>query len=112
MNNPTASSGVSPESTENAPQAAGNLTRKRFKWRRAFEHGEPIEPCASQIPVTVARADETANEAEEAPTASNGGAIPIELPGRATMGVETRSGVKRVWLRPGRGDRRDEAPAR
>jgi transposase len=69
-----------------------------FKWRRTLERGELIEPCAALIPVAVSSADEVANEREEAPTASSGGAIQIELPGRATISVE--SGADPLLLRP------------
>jgi transposase len=78
-------------------RAHGVNANQVFKWRRAFERGELIEPCAALIPVTVSRADEVANEREEAPTASSGGAIHIELPGRATISVE--SGADPVLLR-------------
>ena len=78
-------------------RAHGVNANQVFKWRRAFERGELIEPSAALIPVTVSRADEVANEREEAPTTSSGGAIHIELPGRATISVER--GADPVLLR-------------
>jgi transposase len=58
-----------------------------FKWRRAFERGELVERCAL-LPVTVsAPADEISQQGPEEHSAS-GGAIHIELPGRAMISVE------------------------
>src|SRR5450631_1144666 len=51
-------------------RAHGVNANQVFKWRRAFDRGELIEPCAALIPVTVSRADEVASEKEEAPTAA------------------------------------------
>jgi transposase-like protein len=39
-------------------RAHGVNANQVFKWRRAFERGKLIEPCAALIPVTVSRADE------------------------------------------------------
>lgn len=58
-----------------------------FKWRRAFERGELVERCAL-LPVTVSAPAEAIVQhvGEEQP--SVGGAIHIELPGRANISVE------------------------
>jgi transposase len=58
-----------------------------FKWRRAFERGELSEPSVALIPVTVASTEDESKETEEVATPS-GGAIHIELPGRAVISVE------------------------
>jgi transposase len=60
-----------------------------FKWRRAFERGELTESSTALIPVTVTRPNESAGDAEEVPQASCGGAIHIELPGRALISLES-----------------------
>jgi transposase len=75
-------------------RANGVNANQVFKWRRAFERGELVEPaaaCTALLPVTLSVASETAIEtreadAKEAPTA--GRAIHIEFPGRATISVE------------------------
>ena len=62
-----------------------------FKWRRALERGELVGPCAALLPVSVSTRAQTADEAtEQAPQtqAAPGGAIHIELAGRATISVE------------------------
>jgi transposase len=59
-----------------------------FKWRRAFERGELSEPCSALIPVTVATTGDENREPGEVPTTA-GGAIHIELPGRALISVES-----------------------
>jgi len=84
-------------SVSEVARAHGVNANQVFKWRRAFERGELIEPCAALIPVTVSRADEVAKEAEEVSAASSGGTIHIELPGRATISVE--SGADPLLLR-------------
>ena len=74
-----------------------------FKWRRLFEKGHLIDAGARPtglIPVTIS-ADaeaglESADAAAGAPS-SSGGAIHIELPGRAMISVE--SGVDPVLVR-------------
>jgi hypothetical protein len=67
-----------------------------FKWRRAYERGELREPCAALIPVTVASPEDESRETEEIATTS-GGAIHIELPGRAVISVER--GADAILLR-------------
>ena len=70
-------------------RAHGVNANQVFKWRRAFERGELTESSTALIPVTVTRANESAGDAEEVPQASCGGAIHIELPGRAAISVES-----------------------
>ena len=77
-------------------RAHGVNANQVFKWRRAFERGELNEPCAALIPVTVASAGDEAREAEEVPTPA-GGAIHVELPGRALISAE--SGADPALLR-------------
>jgi transposase len=69
-------------------RAHGVNANQVFKWRRAFERGELSEPCAALIPVTVASTGDEHRETEEVP-APAGGAINIELPGRALISVES-----------------------
>ena len=70
-------------------RAQGVNANQVFKWRRAFERGELTESSTALIPVTVSTSDESPNEAEEVPHSSCGGAIHIELPGRAMISVES-----------------------
>jgi transposase len=68
-------------------RAYGVNANQVFKWRRAFERGELVERCAL-LPVTVsAPTDEINHQSKEEPSPS-GGAIHIELPGRAMISVE------------------------
>jgi transposase len=67
-----------------------------FKWRRAFERGELSEPSMALVPVTVAGPEDEGRETEAVATPA-AGAIHIELPGRATISVE--SGADPVLLR-------------
>jgi transposase len=75
-------------------RANGVNANQVFKWRRALERGELVEPgeaSTALLPVTLSAPCEMAiatreASAKEQPTA--GGAIHIELPGRATIGVE------------------------
>ena len=67
-----------------------------FTWRRAFERGELSEPSLALIPVTVSNS-EGEKRAPEVVVAAPGGAIHIELPGRAVISVE--SGADPVLLR-------------
>jgi transposase len=67
-------------------RAHGVNANQVFKWRRAFERGELNESSTALIPVTVSR--ESSSDAEEAPRVCCGGAIHIELPGRAMVSVE------------------------
>jgi len=69
-------------------RAHGVNANQVFKWRRAFERGELSEPSVALIPVTVASTEDESKETEEVATPS-GGAIHIELPGRAVISVES-----------------------
>jgi transposase len=69
-------------------RAHGVNANQVFKWRRAFERGELIESGAALIPVTLSSASESSSVPKGAPRASSGGAIHIELPGRARISVE------------------------
>ncbi len=77
-------------------RAHGVNANQVFKWRRAFERGELVEPCAL-LPVSVSGASDLSSEAsnrlEEEPSATNG-AIHIELPGRAMISVESGADPK------------------
>ena len=59
-----------------------------FKWRRAFERGELSESSVALVPVTVDSPRDESRETEEAARPA-AGAIHIELPGRATISVES-----------------------
>jgi len=80
-------------------RAHGVNANQVFKWRRAFDRGELSEPCAL-LPVSVSAASELTkqlpDDSSEAPSAS-GGAIHIELHGRATISAE--SGADPLLLR-------------
>lgn len=69
-----------------------------FKWRRALERGELVEPSGALLPVNVSSSDEAAREAMEqaAHTHTAAGAIHIELPGRAMISVESGADAKLV----------------
>ena len=67
-----------------------------FTWRRAFERGELSESSLALIPVAVSNS-EAAGQEPEAVAPPVGGAIHIELPGRAVISVE--SGADPVLLR-------------
>ena len=75
-------------------RANGVNANQVFKWRRALERCELVDPAVAStafLPVTLSASCETAIEPQEAsvkeqPTA--GGAIHIEFPGRATISVE------------------------
>jgi transposase len=69
-------------------RAHGVNANQVFTWRRAFERGELTEPCSALIPVTVASTGDASSKVEEAATPA-GGAIHIELPGRALISVES-----------------------
>ncbi|HLH35293.1 MAG TPA: transposase [Alloacidobacterium sp.] len=77
-------------------RAHGVNANQVFTWRRAFERGELSEPCAALIPVAVSSAEAERRESEAGATCA-GGAIHIELPGRALISVE--SGADPVLLR-------------
>ncbi len=66
-----------------------------FKWRRAFERGELVEHCAL-LPVTVSAAAEEIEPEVSDVQSCGGGAIHIELPGRAMISVEHGADVKLV----------------
>lgn len=68
-------------------RAHGVNANQVFTWRRAFERGELTEHCSALIPVAVASAEGASSEAQEA-AAPAGGAVNIELPGRALISVE------------------------
>src|SRR5664279_5483904 len=76
-------------------RAHGVNANQVFKWRRALKRGELVEPSAAStalFPVTLSGSCERAEgrrepSAQEAPAA--GGAIHIELPGRAMISVES-----------------------
>ena len=68
-------------------QAHGVNANQVFKWRRAFERGELCEPSVALVPVTVDSQRDESRETEAARPAA--GAIHIELPGRATISVES-----------------------
>lgn len=72
-------------------RANGVNANQVFKWRRALERGElvdPVEASTALLPVTLSASAIEMREAgaKEQPTA--GGAIHIEFPGRATISVE------------------------
>jgi transposase len=76
-------------------RAHGVNANQVFKWRRAFERGELSEPSLALIPVTVAGPGDESRETEEVAT-SAGGAIHIELPGRAMISVESGADLSLV----------------
>ena len=73
-------------------RAHGVNANQVFKWRRAFDRGELVEPATvstALLPVTVSSPCEAAMRepsAQQQPAAS--GSIHIEFPGRATISVE------------------------
>ena len=69
-------------------RAHGVNANQVFKWRRAFERGELSESSVALIPVTMASPRDESRETEEAARPA-AGAIHIELPGRATISVES-----------------------
>jgi len=82
-------------------RAQGVSANQVFKWRRALKRGELVEPSASStalLPVTLAaRSERTKGRQEGAKDQSAlGGAIHIEIPGRAMISVE--SGADPVLL--------------
>jgi transposase len=73
-------------------RAHGLNANQVFTWRRAYERGELIQPSTALLPVSVSSPNESERQArEQAPQAQAvpGGAIHIELPGRATISVES-----------------------
>lgn len=75
-------------------RAHGVNANQVFKWRRLFERGQLSDPGArltALLPVTISADAGTGPEAEGATAdvqGSSGGAIHIELPGRAMISVE------------------------
>ena len=69
-------------------RAHGVNANQVFKWRRAFERGELSESSVALVPVTVDSPRDEGRETEEAARPATG-AIHIELPGRATISVES-----------------------
>jgi len=82
-------------------RAHGVNANQVFKWRRAFERGELAEPAAvstALLPVRLSAPSEAAMRepaAQQQPASS--GSIHIELPGLATISVE--SGADATMLR-------------
>jgi len=80
-------------------RANGVNANQVFKWRRAFERGELVDPgeaSTALLPVTLSASSETAIAPREVgghehPAA--GGAIHIEFPGRAMISVECGADV-------------------
>jgi transposase len=72
-------------------RAHGVNANQVFKWRRAFERGELVEPCSALLPVTIAGVSERACEEprEEHPATASSGSIHIEFPGRAVISIES-----------------------
>jgi transposase len=77
-------------------RANGVNANQVFTWRRAFERGELSESSVALIPVTVSNREEE-KRAPEVVVLAAGGAIHIELPGRAVISVE--SGADSTLLR-------------
>jgi transposase len=77
-------------------RANGVNANQVFTWRRAFERGELSESSVALIPVTVSNSVEE-KRAPEVVVPAAGGAIHIELPGRAVISVE--SGADPTLLR-------------
>lgn len=72
-------------------RAHGVNANQVFKWRRAYERGELIAPCSALLPVSVSTPAPIEGEAAEQTSqtqAGAGGAIHIELAGRAVISVE------------------------
>src|SRR6266700_2032181 len=84
-------------------RAHGVNANQVFKWRRLFERGHLSDPGARStalLPVTISADAETKPEITDATAdvqTSGGGAIHIELPGRAMISVE--SGADPALLR-------------
>src|SRR5436305_44014 len=72
-------------------RAHGVNANQVFKWRRAFERGELIEPCSALLPVTIASISEPQRElpTEEHRATAASGSIHIEFPGRAVISIES-----------------------
>ena len=71
-------------------RAHGMNANQVFKWRRAYEHGELIEPCSAVLPVNVSAVAKSPSEpSAEQQARVAGGSIHIEIPGVATMSIES-----------------------
>jgi transposase len=79
-------------------RAHGVNANQVFKWRREFERGELEDACAALIPVTVSGASESARDANQVSQPSRGGAIPVELAGRAVISVESGADLSLLRL--------------
>ena len=77
-------------------RAQGMNANQLFKWRRAFERGELSESSVALIPVKLSNSVEE-KRAPDVVVPAAGGAIHIELPGRAVISVE--SGADPTLLR-------------
>ena len=82
-------------------RAHGVNANQVFKWRRAFDRGELVEPAAvstALLPVTVsAPCDAAMRQPSVQQHSATSGSIHIEFPGRATISVEC--GADPVLLR-------------
>ena len=79
-------------------RAQGMNANQLFKWRRAYERGELIEPCAALLPITVSAVAQSPTEPPtEQQVPVSGGSIHIEIPGVATISIE--SGADRSVVR-------------
>lgn len=67
-------------------RAEGVNANQVFRWRRAFERGELVEPASSAALVAVRIAQEPQDESADEAHAC--GSIHIEIPGRAMISVE------------------------
>lgn len=76
-------------------RAEGVNANQVFRWRRAFERGELVEPVSSAALVAVRIAQDVADGSAE--EAHGCGSIHIEIPGRAMITVER--GADPVLLR-------------
>ncbi len=76
-------------------RAHGVNANQVFKWRRALKRGELVEPSSTStalLPVTLAAPSKRTKGTQEAGAKEQpalGGAIHIEIPGRAMISVES-----------------------
>ena len=73
-------------------RAHGVNANQVFAWRRALERGELSEPCSGLLPVTVSAPSGPAQESHAGASEERrpgGGAIHIELAGRANISIES-----------------------
>ena len=88
------------QSVARVSQAEGVNSHQVFQWRRAYKRGELVEHgSAALLPVVMPAAREAQDERREhsQKQAPSAGSIHIELPGRATISVE--SGADAALLR-------------